>query len=430
MSERDEILGAALRALPVPEHRGGFTVPSTRVPRLPAIGALAVAAVAIAAAFLVVELRAEPASAADVRRSVTSALAHPLSFSGTWVSTSSIYGASGPRLGTIVQAEDGSFAGTVPAKGYKTAFDARTLKQTTVFTPTGLSVGPAHPVYIDASGVDPAVARAVLFDFGYTSAVKALLHRHQATVHDTSYLGRPAWQVELDFKPGDEGFYGVGYRAVLDVDKATGLIVYYATYAARANTPTRVLRFTSLHVGIPTPRSLFHVAQPAGVRVVRANWRFTPTTLTGAAAIAGYRPYVAADTLGMQQAIVAAAPVTGVGVPFYARATTTPPEVRHDVVSIQYGSGLPATINISTRRYSASEGLPPADDFQDALSISTSARPVRLTGGAFAGETAMISSSPLLDTALWVAQDGLLVRIIAGLPPDQVLAVANSLRRG
>jgi hypothetical protein len=206
------------------------------------------------------------------------------------------------------------------------------------------------------------------------------------------------------------------------------VVLYSAHYLTTSSTPTSSFRFERIRFDVPTPRSGFSFARPSGAVERHFSWGFRPSTAAGLARSVGYTPLLPVDTGGIPLGGLAAAAVTGNRIPL--SRLNPPPEVRHHVVSAVYGNGVPGVLVVSNRSYRASEGLPPADDFQDPSVRQINPTPpttVRLRSGALAGAVASVQSSLVDNTVLWAAKDGVLVRIIASLPPETVVAIANSL---
>jgi hypothetical protein len=418
MSDRDVLLGHALDALPIPEHRPGFAQPHRRAP-IPQLVAAAVAVAAISAAALVVvgSLHTQPASAKDVLRAVTKALQTPHSVSATVVGPNYRY--------SVVVARDGSYV--TRGAGFAAAYDAAAHRAES-WSQTGGLYNLVRPrTYQDWRNVDPGMLSFALNQNAYALSLHSALSLRKARVTDTRYAGRTAWRLDLRLTPGQPGFIGNGYRLVLVIDRETGFVLSLSRYLTTASKPTSTIRVAGLHVDVPTPRRLFRVAVPAHVTRVNADWNFRSATPAQVRAVVGYRPLLPADTRGLNRIALAASPLTGTHVP---NLTTRPSavQVRRDVVSAVYGNGFAAAITYSTRRYDASEGMPPSGDINNVLLFQFAPpRPVRLTHGAFAGRLAWISASPLQSTFLWVARGKLVARIESTLPAADVLAVANSI---
>src|SRR6266567_6560614 len=109
MTENDELLGAALRSLPVPDHSDRFHAPTIHViPVLPFAAAAAGLAVVAAVVVAVAVLSPSSASAADVRRAVAAALTQTHSFSARYVASNGLIGGSGPKPYALTVGADGS----------------------------------------------------------------------------------------------------------------------------------------------------------------------------------------------------------------------------------------------------------------------------------------------------------------------------------
>jgi hypothetical protein len=416
MSDRDVLLGRALDALVVPEHRSGFTVPHRRVPVLPLVGMLAAAAIVVATVALAASLRTQTASAADVLRAVAKALQTPHTVSGIVVGANYTY--------SVLVARDGSYR--TQGIGFATAYDASTQRAES-WSRTGGVSGLTQPrTFQSWRNVDPGMLSFALNQNGYALSLHSGLALARAHVTSTRYEGRAAWRLDLRIAPNDPLFIGNGYRLVLVIDRETGYALSLSRYLANPVTPTSTIRIERLRIDPPAPRRLFRIGPPAGATRVNADWRFRAVTPLQARGIVGYRPLLPTDTRGLDRIALAASPLTGTRVP--TRPGGPPTQVRRDVVSAVYGNGFAASIAYSTRHYDASEGMPPSDDINNVLSVRFAApHPVKLVRGAFAGTTAWVSASPFQNTYLWVAKEDVLVRIASTLSSSDVIAVANSI---
>lgn len=399
MSDRDLLLGDALRSLGVPDHAPSFRMPTHRaLPLIPTVTGIAVVATACAALVVVLGLRPQPASAAEVLREIARAVAVPHSVSGVVVDSS-----SGIRYAVLV-GRDGSYR--VVGPNFATAYDAR----------EGLAVSRERGLFVRWRSVDPGMFSFALNQSGYANALHALLGSHGARVSPTTYAGRPAWRVELHQTQSDPGFYVDGRKTVLVVDRETGFVLSAERYLTASDQPTTSISLENLRVDISTRRSEFTLVRPAGTAERRRSWGFRRVTPGQAGAVVGYRPLLPTDSRGLPLIALAAARRSGSG--------------SLGVISAVYGNGFAASLAYSTRRYTPAEGMPPASDLNDVRSFQfATPRRIRLTGGVLAGTEAWISASPLQSTYLWAARDGVVVRIVSTLPADDVLAVADSVGR-
>ena len=412
MSDRDVLLGRALDALAVPEHRPGFALPQRRAPFLPLAGALAAVAIAVAALVVAASLRTQTASAADVLRAVAKALQTQHSVSGTVVGPNYRY--------SVVVARNGSYR--AEGLGFASAYDAVAHRAES----TGRFGSTPLVTFQSWRNVDPGMQSFALNQNGSYLSVHSALALSKAHVTNTHYEGRSAWRLDLRFSPDERAFIGNGHRLVLVIDRETGFVLSLSRYLSTADAPTSTIRLEGLRIDVPTPRSLFHVTAPAHARRVNADWRFRTVTPAHARTLVGYRPLLPTDTRGLNRIALAASALTGTHVPNILGLPVA--QIRRDVVSAVYGNGFAAAISYSTRRYDPSEGMPPSADITNAMAIQfASPHPVRLTGGAFAGRQAWISAAFGQSTFLWVAKNGVVARIASTLPARDVLAVANSI---
>jgi len=265
-------------------------------------------------------------------------------------------------------------------------------------------------LYVEANNLDPAQStrtpEALL-----AAWVQHALAAHSPRVTNTGFEGRPAWALTLRFTPGDDFFDTYGARVDVTVDKATGLVLQVTQYA---NSPDRWTSIESIHnlqVGTPTTAADFTLPQPVGARVVTHDYGFRRVLVAQAAAIVGYRPLLPTKTGG--RALVDFAVAKASSQKLLPEMVGTP--VYRDVVSARYGRGLDSFV-VSMRH-----GRP-----SDVVPGGISARTVTLSGGALAGETAWLSTSPPDPGYVAAFHDGLVVQIHAFSTRD-ALMVANSL---
>src|SRR5215210_49964 len=217
---RDRELGAALRALEVPDHRPNFERdlqrnlghrPESRRPwMLAAAAAVAVCLAASLALFL--PRGSDVASAAEVREAVVGALSSAHTISGVFVNDEQL-GGDDTRWRFDFRSS-GSFRITGLGKNNPTA---------TEYDP-GLNVEASSDVgrFVWRTGLAPGwpdaapAGRVLRRDIG--SVVGALAADPQARVADVEYRGREAWQLRTPTgNPGEE--------REITVDRSTGIPV-------------------------------------------------------------------------------------------------------------------------------------------------------------------------------------------------------------
>lgn len=421
LDARKQHLLAELTGESKPRHaRPSFVLPRVRLVAF--AGGLATVALVIAIALLATRAGTDTASAAEVLAKISQAMSTPVSLRGEYtVRTQPAGPAPRPHAGCLnckpivptpskfVIGTDGSYALiTLPRDASSksdSAYDASTGVQILEFGGvTGLRV------YVKAINLDPAQSTRSP-EAQLAAWVQHALAARSPRVKNTSFEGRPAWALTLRFTPGDDFFDTYGTRVDVTVDKATGLVLQVTQYA---NSPDRWTSIESIHnlrVGTPTTAADFTVPQPAGFRSVTHDFGFRRVMVSEAAAIVGYRPLLPTETGG--RALVDFAVAKASSLKLLPEMVDTP--VYRDVVSARYGSGLDS-LSVTMRHG------PPSDVVPGGIS----ARTVTLSGGALAGETAWLSTSPPDPGYLAAYHDGLVVQIHAFSTRD-ALMVANSL---
>jgi len=399
-------------------------------PRRPARRLLFVATTAaavVAAVGVVATLTgSDTASAAEIRAKIAAGQSTPRTISGTYSVRSrdpgrpphSEHGCSTcrpivPLPSRFVVGADGSYASiTMPPSAKRRsdiAFDAKTGVETSFLS--GVLIGIRF--YVRATNVDPATP--VVTPEGRLAAwVQRALARRDPKVKNTSFEGRPAWKLTLDFPTSGERLRDTyGARVEIVVDRATGLVLQVTQYAFTPDRWTSIETINDLRIGGPTTAADFTVSRPAGVEEVAHDYGFRRVSVAEAAEVVGYAPLLPAETLGRALTDLAAAEATTFRiVSIYPAAPT-----HRAVVSARYGDGLDS-ITVSTYRGAATD-LP-------ALVAELSAETVHLKG-ALAGDDAFVTTSPLDSGRVAAFHDGLLV-VITAPSPNEAVAVANSLQ--
>jgi hypothetical protein len=272
----DELLGAALRELEVPEHRPEFhrelrhRLRAERRPRRAVRVGLLAAAVVIAA-LLVATLRhgGSTAEAAIVQAKMRAALAGFRNVAGEIVASGKGQGKT-VRLQFVLDA-----AGDVrldgPRAGDVLLYRARQL----TFRSAQHSASMGGPTLFYAVHTGALPPTLVTSTFG--AYVQAALAAKSPAVQHVTYAGRPAWRLLISAR---------GVRVT--VDKATGMAV--AVDALRHH---RQIRIVGLRLDRRLPAGTFTLHVPAGVEVSRFDSGFRPAKLAAAPhapkAPAGYR---------------------------------------------------------------------------------------------------------------------------------------------
>ena len=357
------------------------------------------------------------ASAAQVRASITQGLSIPRSVRGEFtVETrraqphNQMRGCSKckpplPTASTFVLGADGSFSSRGPLTGSfpsSVAYDAGA----DVMTALG-SLGSSSTYYVRSTGNNPAFATWP--ENALATWVLHALDSGDADVKSTTFQGREAWALTLDFKPGDDYYETYGARVDVIVDKDTGLLLQLTQYENDPSYWTSIETIHNLQLDTATSRSDFVLPVPAGTKVIRHDYGYTRSSAAEIAAIVGYAPLLPRDTGGRALTRLAAANRSQVS---FLPGLRGP--VFRDAVTARYGEGLDA-VTVSTRRGDRLESIP-----------ELSARTIRLKRGLLGGATAYLSTSPAVPGYLSTYHGGRVIEITAP-SKDLALAAAETL---
>jgi outer membrane lipoprotein-sorting protein len=272
----DDLLGAALRELEVPEHRPEFhrelrrRLRAERRPRRVVRLGLLAAAAAIAAV-LVATLRhgGSTAEAAVAQAKLRAALASFRNVSGEIVASGKGQGAT-VRLRFVLD-RSGDVRLDGPRTGDVLLYDAKHL--TFRSAQHSASIGGSTLFYAVHTGALPPAL--VTSTFG--AYVQEALAAKSPSVEDVTYAGRPAWRLLIAAQ---------GVRVT--VDKGTGMAVEVVDLRHR-----RRIRIVGLRLDRALPAGTFSLRLPAGAEVSRFDSGYRPAPLAGAPhapkAPAGYR---------------------------------------------------------------------------------------------------------------------------------------------
>jgi hypothetical protein len=446
---RDEVLGAALRALEVPEHRPEFHARvhyllaeerrarlaeerrRTRVRRrrIAWTVRLAAAAAIVAAAAVVglprTETGPQPATAAEVKARVVAGLSSARTMSGE-IAYRSDDPLSGPNSEqwTFRLAASGAFRLRQLDGGNDVAYDAahgvqRSLNESasiedepTRFAVERKGLAPGRP---DPGPDDWLLQR----DLG--AVVRALLAAQDPRVRETTYEGRPAWQIDVPVPTN--AIYADADRFDIVVDQETGIPVrVVATLDGKFRSELRV---KDLAINDALDPDEFTLRFPPDVNVERSDLGFEHVQLDQVSGVVGYAPLVPASIPeGYRLAEVAVAP----------RSQQTGVEggnpISRNVVSLSYRRGLDQFIVTTRLRHVA--GFP--DDWSDPLGTGEGFRDepekITLEGGELSGLTADLLIVPRNLPHLWTLTDRLVVTVSGDLSRAELISVAESLRSG
>lgn len=442
---RDGELGAALRALPVPEHRAGFfrelrrrlaedrlarhgvSASRRRVPRraLAAIGVAVAASLALAlplADRIASVGGADVASAAEVKASVRASLSSMRSLSGVLVLGCTGRGClekAGERRWRFVLSSKGDLRYVGPTGDQTFTYDAsvgvvRSAQRSasiggdTIFHAERRGVAPGPP------DVGPP---STLFD-DVGAFVRALLAAEDPRVQEVTHDGRPAWRLEVAAVPNAIVPQFTGDRFEIVVDRETGVPVRVVEW--RGEAVLRDLRVEGLEVDRQLPRSTFRLAFQPGTEVSRMDDGFRRVTLDGAEAVTGYAPLVPSFVPeGYELAEVAVAERAG---PTGREAGNPPSRM---VVSLSYRRGFDQLV-VTTRL--AGDGTW-SDPLATGEGYVDDPEELVVERGALAGTGAELVVAPRGIPHVWTQAGGLVVTVAGALGRDDLVRVVESLER-
>lgn len=431
-TDRDEILGRALRDLEVPDHRPGFfddvldllegeaTERRPRRLRLVVPLAAAAAVLAVLAGVLVGGPRNTVASAAEVKARVDEAWSGAQSFQGTLVIAHADPGRDGAvdalRWQFAVTAR-GDFRLTGVDRDEDIAYDAATGTERSVFDAGTEGVLAAEVTGVAPGPPDQGPSEWIL-DRELGAAVRALLAAPdpEISVEETSHEDRDAWLVTLPVPPNMIEPDLSPDRLEVTVDRGTGMAV--RVVQSRGGRFLQELRLEDLEVDVEMSPDAFTVVFPPGAEVVRRDLGFRRMDLDEAVRRAGYRPPVPQRLPdGYRLAEVAFAGeghVTGT-------EGMNPPGER--VVSMVWRRGLDRVI-LTTRLRGPHEWNDPLGAGEgDVLEAET----VTIRGGALDGLEAELAVDSRVVPHLWALTDDLVLTLSGHLTRDEIRDAANSL---
>jgi hypothetical protein len=251
----------------------------------------------------------------------------------------------------------------------------------------------------------------------FAAYVRAALAAGDPAVHETTYLDRPAWRLDVDTVPNAIAPELSGDRFQVTVDRRTGMPV--RVVETKKGSLLRELRIERLVVDAALPADTFRLAFPAGAEVMRSDDGFRRVGLADVGAAVGYAPLVPAwvpDGYRLAEVAVArdAAPTGKEG--------GNPPS--RMVVSLLYRRGLDRVLVTTRLRGDGawSDPLAGGEGFVDHPER------VALGDGALAGADAQLLLAPRAIPHVWALTDRLVVTIGGDLSRGELLRVAGSLR--
>jgi hypothetical protein len=426
---RDELLGAALRELEVPEHEPEFEQELRRrlaaerqAGRSGSVGmglrrpgrwhVAAAAAAATALVLLVVPAvfprGGDTASAAEVRATVVRALARAQALSGLLIVRERGTEGLDPRgvRWSFVLTERGDFRLTGVTHPTDLAYDAsRNVEHYSdegLFT-TRTGIAPGEP---DSSSADYVIQR------GLGAVVAALEEEGDVRVEDVEYRGRPAWLLRTG--TGNEG----DLREIT-VDRGTGLPVRDRLF--HQGTLLNETLIDHLRVNPQLRPGTFSLERKPGQQPSGFDAGFRRVRLVQVPRVVGYDPLVPVWVpAGFRLAQVAVAD----------RSRRTGNEQRQNppsrgVVSLAYRRGLDeivVTTRLTGRRRAA---------WSDPVTVGLLAgrpEPIAFSRGALAGARGELVIDPGVVPHVWALTDRLVVTVAGNLGRTELRRVAESLR--
>jgi hypothetical protein len=450
---RDELLGALLRQLDVPEHRPEFYAElhyrlaeerrtrqaderrrrRARRNRIRWTARTAFVAAAAAVVVLAIGLpRAERtgpeiASAAEIQAKVAAALSSARSLSGEIVfhgsSYRNAYGWEKPKRWSFAMTARGDLRiketdgpndmAYDASKGVERSFNtSESIGGNTLFAAERRGLAPGPP---DQGPSESFLQR----DYG--SVVRALLAADDPRVTETTYKGRAAWRLEVAARPNLIVPEFSGDEFVITVDRETGFPL--RILELKDGEVLDEIRLEELDVDPELSPDEFTVRFPKDSEIARTDNGFRRVGLDEVEGRVGYSPLVPVDVPdGYELAEVA---VAREAAPTGVEAGN--PSSRN-VVSLAYRRGLDRFV--VTTRLRHVPGFP--DIWDDPLGTGEGFRDdperIRVAAGALEGVQAELLIAPRNTPHIWAKTDKIVVTIAGDLSRAELLAIAESLQ--
>jgi hypothetical protein len=451
---RDELLGALLRQLDVPEHRPEFYAElhyrlaeerrtrqaderrrrRARRNRIRWTARTAFVAAAAALAALAVGLPRggdgpETATAAEIKAKVAAALSSARSVGGELV----VHGASyrnaygwERRRWTFALTAGGDFRFTHDGDSSDLAYDASKGIERSLGSISGDTEGARERTGIAPGPPDHGPADSLLQrDFG--AVVRALL-ASDPHVTETTYEGRAAWKLDIAAAPNGIVPELSGDHFEITVDKETGFPL--RVVETKDGKFLDEIRIEDMEIDPKLTASDFTIRFPPGAKVDRTDDGFQRVRLDQIESIVGYSPLVPADVPdGYDLAEIAVA--EDVTYPTGSEGGN-PPSM--NVVSLAYRRGLDrfiVTTRLSRVPAPGEPELSPEELWSDPLATGEGFRDeperIRLSRGALEGVEVELLIVPRNTPHIWALTDTLVVTVAGDLTRAELLAVAESL---
>jgi hypothetical protein len=448
---RDDLLGALLRQLDVPEHRPEFYAElhyhlaeerrirqaeerrrrRARRNRIRWTARAAFVAGAAAIAVLAVGLPRggegpEIATAAEIKAKVAAALASANSLSGEVVfhgsSYRNAYGWEKPKRWSFAMTSRGDLHIKETEGPNDMAYDARAGVERSLNTSE--SIGGDTLFAAERRGLAPGPPdqgpSESFLQRDYGSIVRALLATSDPRVAETTYRGRAGWRLEIAVRPNLIVPEFSGDELVVTVDQETGFPL--RILELKNGRVLDEIRLEALEVDPNLSVDDFTIRFPGDVDVARTDDGFRRVRLDEVEGRVGYAPLVPVHVPdGYELAEVA---VAGEAAPTGVEAGNP---VSRNVVSLAYRRGLDRFV--VTTRLRKVPGF--QDLWDDPLGTGEGFRDepkrVRLAGGALDGLTAELLIAPRNTPHIWAKTDKLVVTIAGDLSAAELVTVAESL---
>lgn len=239
------------------------------------------------------------------------------------------------------------------------------------------------------------------------------------TLATTSYDGRPAWAVsgfKLALSP-----YEQTYSVTIDQGTCLPVRLRARNEALRLEGFTMDWSWKNVRVDEPLPDAAFTFTPPKGAELVRHDAGFRRLPLDRIASRAGHVVLLPAQMpAGYVQKWTAWA----------ARSTTANGVTEgRDVIAVQYVRGFDS-MTITTRTVTDPQTAAAIDPIEPDTSWAGVVRnDVRLSAGAFAGETAAVVVAPRITVPhLYAVKGDVLLTVAGSATAEELIAVAQSLR--
>jgi hypothetical protein len=455
---RDELLGAQLRQLDVPEHRPEFYAElhyrlaeerrtrlaeerrrrQVRRNRIRWTARTAFVAAAAALAALAVGLPRggdgpEIATAAEIKAKMAAALSSARSVGGELV----VHGASyrnaygwERRRWTFALTASGDFRFTHDGGTSDLAYDASKGIERSLGSLSGDFANKAFERRGVAPGPPDQGPSEHFLQRNFGAVVRALLAASDPHVTETTYQGRAAWKLDIAATPNAIVPELSGDHFEITVDKETGFPL--RVVETKGGKFLDEIRIEDLEIDPKLTASDFTIRFPPGAKVHRTDGGFRRVSLDQVESIVGYSPLVPADVpdgYGLAEIAVAE------GVTYPTGSEGGNPRSLN-VVSLAYRRGLDRFIVTTRLSRVPAPGEPQLtleELWSDPLATGEGYRDeperVRLSRGALEGIEAEVLIVPRNTPHIWALTDKLVVTVAGNLTRAELLAVAESLQQ-